>query len=307
MKRIISVFIVLLMFLNGMSAQEECDTPIAVLIAEHIDGMNETQQEYLRSKMEQLVVTQGISADFFYTQFFLTADVVGMQKEIVPTIPASATCQCDIVIKLVDRAGLKTMATLVVNVRGAGATEIKAVQNAMRLINPQNKKLSDFIKGAKSKVLDYYNQHTGQIVLQAHRLAGLEKYEEAFNLLASVPECCKHYNEVTREITTIYPKARDEIGENYLKKARRIWTVEQTSAAAEEACYWLSLIDPKSPAYSKGETLYAEIKSRVQVEVQHQMKVYDDSVDLMKEQINAAKEIGMAYGRGQKTEINVIK
>lgn len=307
MKRIISVFIVLLMFLNGMSAQEECDTPIAVLIAEHIDGMNETQQEYLRSKMEQLVVTQGISADFFYTQFFLTADVVGMQKEIVPTIPVSATCQCDIVIKLVDRVGLKTMATLVVNVRGVGATEIKAVQNAMRLINPQNKKLSDFIKGAKSKVLDYYNQHTVQIVLQAHRLAGLEKYEEAFNLLASVPECCKHYNEVTREITTIYPKARDKIGENYLKKARRIWTVEQTSAAAGEACYWLSLIDPKSSAYSKGETLYAEIKSRVQVEVQHQMKVYDDGVDLMKEQINAAKEIGMAYGRGQQTEINVIK
>ena len=77
-----------------------------------------------------------------------------------------------------------------------------------------------------------------------------------------------------------------------MKKARRIWTANQTGAAAGEACYWLSLIDPKSSAYSKAESLYAEIKGRVQVEVQHEMKVYDDNVDLVKEQINAAKEIG---------------
>ncbi|WP_417008396.1 hypothetical protein [Bacteroides congonensis] len=307
MKKIIGVFMVLLMFSSGISAQEECDTPIAVLMAESIDGVNEMQQEYLRSKMEQLVVSQGISSDFFYTQFFLTADVVGIQKEVVPTIPASATYQCDIILKLVDRAGMKTMATLVVNVRGAGATETKAMQNAIRLINPQNKKLLDFIKGAKGKVLAYYNQHTAQIVSQAHRLGGLEKYEEAFNLLASVPECCNRYDEVTREIIAIYPKAQDRIGENYLKKARRIWTADQTGAAAGEACYWLSLIDPKSSAYSKAESLYTEIKGRVQVEVQHEMKVYDDNVDLVKEQINAAKEIGMAYGKGQQTEINVIK
>ena len=139
------------MSFNGISAQEECDTPIAVLMAERIDGMNEVQQEYLRSKMEQLVASQGISSDFFYTQFFLTADVVGMQNEAVPTIPASATCQCDIILKLVDRVGMKIMATQVVNVRGVGATEAKAIRNAIRLINPQNKKLLDFIKGAKVK------------------------------------------------------------------------------------------------------------------------------------------------------------
>ncbi len=71
MKKIIGVFIVLLMSFNGISAQEECDTPIAVLMAERIDGMNEVQQEYLRSKMEQLVASQGISSDFFILSSFL--------------------------------------------------------------------------------------------------------------------------------------------------------------------------------------------------------------------------------------------
>lgn len=55
MKKIIGVFIVLLMSFNGISAQEECDTPIAVLMAERIDGMNEVQQEYLRSSMKRLL------------------------------------------------------------------------------------------------------------------------------------------------------------------------------------------------------------------------------------------------------------
>lgn len=306
MKRFISILIVLLIFLKGMSAQE-CDTPITVAMPEHIEGLNEMQKNYLCSKMEQLVVSQGVSADFSYTQFVLTADVAGVQKEIVPTVPTSVTCQYDVIIKLVDRAGMKTMAVRTMNVRGAGNTEAKAMQNALKLINPQNKNLVDFIKGAKSKVLVYYNDHATQIVSQAHRLADLEKYEEAFNLLASVPECCNKYNEVTREIIAIYPKARDKVGEKFLKEARRIWTVDQTGASAEEACYWLSLIDPKSSAYAAGERLYAEIKDRVKVEVQHEMKVYDDKIDLIKQQINAAKEIGMAYGKGQQTEINVIK
>lgn len=306
MKRFISILIISLMFSKGMSAQE-CDTPITVSMPQHIEGLNTAQIDYLRSKLEQLVVSQGITSDFSYTQFVLTADVAGMQMEIVPTIPTSATCQYDVIIKLVDRVGMKTMATQTVNVRGAGNSESKAMQNALRIINPQNKNLINFIKGAKSKVLVYYNEHAAQIVTKAHRLANLEKYEEAFNLLASVPECCNKYNEVTREIIAIYPKARDKVGEKFLKEARRIWTADQTGAAAEEACYWLSLIDPKSSAYAAGERLYAEIKDRVKVEVQHEMKVYADKVDLIKEQINAAKEIGMAYGKGQQTEINVIK
>lgn len=306
MKRFISILIVSLIFFEGMSAQE-CDTPITVAMPEHIEGLNEMQKNYLCSKLEQLVVSQGVSSDFSYTQFVLTADVAGVQKEVVPTVPTSVTCQYDVIIKLVDRAGMKTMAVRTMNVRGAGNTEAKAMQNALKLINPQNKNLVDFIKGAKSKVLVYYNEHATQIVSQAHRLANLEKYEEAFNLLASVPECCNKYNEVTREIIAIYPKARDKVGEKFLKEARRIWTVDQTGASAEEACYWLSLIDPKSSAYAGGERLYAEIKDRVKVEVLHKMKVYDDKVDLIKEQINAAKEIGMAYGKGQQTEINVIK
>lgn len=306
MKRFISILIISLIFCKGMSAQE-CDTPITVSMPQHIEGLNAAQIDYLRSKLEQLVVSQGITSDFSYTQFVLTADVAGMQKETVPTIPTSATCQYDVIIKLVDRVGMKTMATQTVNVRGAGNSESKAMQNALRIINPQNKNLINFIKGAKSKVLVYYNEHAAQIVTKAHRLANLEKYEEAFNLLASVPECCNKYNEVTREIIAIYPKARDKVGEKFLKEARRIWTADQTGAAAEEACYWLSLIDPKSSAYAAGERLYAEIKDRVKVEVQHEMKVYDDKVDLIKEQINAAKEIGMAYGKGQQTEINVVK
>lgn len=306
MKRFISILIISLMFSKGMSAQE-CDTPITVSMPQRIEGLNEAQKSYLCTKLEQLVVSQGVTADFSYTQFVLTADVAGMQKDVVPTMPASVTCQYDVIIKLIDRAGAKTIGAQTINVRGAGHTEMKAIQNSLRIINPQNKNLIDFIKGAKSKVLTYYNEHVTQIVSQAHRLANLDKYEEAFNLLASVPECCNKYNEVTQEIISIYPKARDKVGEKFLKEARRIWTVDQTGAAAEEACYWLSLIDPKSSAYAAGERLYAEINDRVKVEVQHEMKVYDDNVDLIKEQINAAKEIGMAYGKGQQTEINVIK
>ena len=71
MKKIIGVFIVLLMSFNGISAQEECDTPIAVLMAERIDGMNEVQQEYCVLKWNSWLLPKEFHPISFILSSFL--------------------------------------------------------------------------------------------------------------------------------------------------------------------------------------------------------------------------------------------
>lgn len=300
--------IVLVSLLIGMQlSAQECDMPIAVTIPQHLEGLSDTQRDYLYNKIEQMVVSQGVSADFYSTQFILNATVAGIQKETLSTTPVSVACQGEVILRLLDRNGMKVITSKNLNIRGAGSDETKALQNALKLINPQNKNLTDFVSKAKTKVLAYYDQQVMKIISQSRKLSSLGQYEEAFNLLAAVPECCSEYTKVTSEMVAMYPKALNKIGENYLKQARMIWTANQSREAAEEVCYWLSLIDPRSSAYPAGERLYAEVKGRVKEEIRYDMKKYDDQIDLVKEQIRAVREIGKAYGRAQGTSINIIR
>lgn len=308
MKR--NLFLYALLFVMTLTVKAQgCDMPIAAVLPENIEGLTPPQQDFLMSRLVQLIATDGETSNLEYTQFMLTANVYNIQKENLPTMPITVSCQCEVMLRLVDVYGMKSIATKSILIKGAGSNEAKAMQNALKLIKSQNKQLLEFITSAKNEVLQYYNSHLDEIIAKTKKLAAMDQYEEAFHLLSSVPECCNRYESVTSHILSIYPKAINKVGEKYLREARKAWTVNQTREAAEEACYYLSLIDPKSSAYPAGERLYGEIKDRVKEEVKYDLKKYEDKVDLVKQQINAAKEIGIAYGKGQqpKTAINMIK
>lgn len=308
MKR--NLFLYALLCVMTLTAKAQgCDMPIAAVLPENIEGLTPPQQDFLMSRLVQLIATDGETSNLEYTQFMLTANVYNIQKENLPTMPITVSCQCEVMLRLVDIYGMKSIATKSILIKGAGSNETKAMQNALKLIKSQNKPLLEFITSAKNEVLQYYNSHIDEMIAKTKKLAAMDQYEEAFHLLSSVPECCNRYESVTSHILSIYPKAINKVGEKYLREARKVWTVNQTREAAEEACYYLSLIDPQSSAYPAGERLYGEIKDRVKEEVKYDMKKYEDKVDMVKQQINAAKEIGIAYGKGQqpKTAINMIK
>lgn len=309
MKRNLFLCSMLLFIVSFTIKAQECDVPIAAALPGNIKGLTPEQQDFLMSRLVQLIATGGETSDLNYTQFMLTANVYNIETEHLPTMPATVSCQCEVMLRFIDIYGMKSIATKSIQIKGAGKNESLAMQNALKLIKSQNKSLLEFITSAKKEVLQYYNTHVDEIIAKTAKLAAMDQYEEAFSILSSVPQCCNRYESITRQIVSIYPKAINKLGEKYLKLARKAWTVNQTREAAEEACYYLSLIDPASSVYPASEKLYNEIKSRVREEVKYDMKKYDDRVDIVKQRIDAAKEIGIAYGKGQQpqTAINMIR
>lgn len=87
----------------------------------------------------------------------------------------------------------------------------------------------------------------------------------------------------------------------FLCPRRTAWAGHQNSYGADNAGIYLSQILPDAKCYPEAQKLYQEIKSKVLDDWKFEMQVYRDGVDLEKARINAWKEVGVAYGKGQKS------
>lgn len=84
-----------------------------------------------------------------------------------------------------------------------------------------------------------------------------------------------------------------------LAAARQAWAAEQNTIGAQKAGEYLAQIQPDAACYDEAMGVYQEIKGKVLDDWKFEMKKYQDSVDVEKERINAMREVGVAYGRGQ--------
>ena len=91
----------------------------------------------------------------------------------------------------------------------------------------------------------------------------------------------------------------DQVCVENLAAAKAAWAAEQNSTGAAEAGKYLSEIYPDAKCYGDAEELYKEIKGKVLDDWKFEMKKYNDQVALESQRINAAREIGVAYGNHQ--------
>ena len=74
---------------------------------------------------------------------------------------------------------------------------------------------------------------------------------------------------------------------------------------APQAGVYLAAIEPDAKCYSEAVALYNEIKTNVGEDWKFEFKYYDER-SLERERINAYKEVGVAFGKGQQPSTTVI-
>jgi hypothetical protein len=101
----------------------------------------------------------------------------------------------------------------------------------------------------------------------------------------------------------IYQLQIDRQCKSDLLNAKTSWSNNQNATGAAEAMESLNRIDPNSVCYKEAlqlnDAIAARIKELENREWAFKMKIQQDQVDLDKLRINAAKEIGVAYGKNQ--------
>ena len=288
------------LFIFQTGKAQDCDIPLMVVITDQVEELTPGADSFIENKMRQIAVDNGLAASADFTQFAITPKIHLIDKEILPGPPRNFVLNTEVTLYIADFWGEKVFASTTLNVKGVGSNETKAYTDAIKKINPRNKNIQDFVSNAKAKIIEYYDANYPAIIKKAQSMAGMKNYNEAMFHLMSIPACSKGYDEALKASATVYQQYVDQMCEQNLNKAKMAWAAQQNSYGAEEAGAYLAYIYPDAKCYGEASKLYKEIKGKVLDDWKFVLKMYDDAVSLEKQRINAWKEVGVAYGKGQK-------
>lgn len=310
MKKIILLLVAALAVGNADVCAASCEIPMMVVVNDDTTPLPQEAVSYLQSKLQQIITQNGVATDSDYAQFMIVAKVTPLSKDIVPGPPAVVSECLQINFYIADYFGEKVLATATIELQATGTNEARAFVSALRSINPRNKELLSFVEAGKTKIISYYDNNYQHMIAQAQSLASRKQFEEAIFRLTLVPVCSNGYAPSMAACADIFNSYVDFTGERLLAQARAVWAAQQNAEGAAQAGALLSQIYPEAKCYSEAMALHAEIKARIRENWDFEMKQYNDAVSLESQRINAMREVGVVFGKGQQpttTHLNWIR
>jgi hypothetical protein len=277
---------------------------LASFVPQQIDKMPEAARSMLANKLSQIVTQGGMSGSANNQRFILTANITVMSKDITPTAPPMQAFTLDISLYIGDGIEGTKFASFSTTVKGVGENETKAYISALKTLKTNDPRYQAFIESGKSKIVEYYNSKCDLIIKDAQTLGSQSQYDEAIYKLSSVPEVCKGcYDKCMDAVVPIYKSQIDKACKVSLAEATNSWNTNQDASGALEASEYLAQIDPNASCFKEAQAFSNKVAKRIfeneKKEWSFKMKEYQDDLDVRKQTINAARDIGVAYGKGQ--------
>ena len=308
MKKIILVILVFFTFLN-LKAQNKLGKTddigriaITSYIPDQVEGISEITAQSLENKLDQIVTNGGLGATD--SRFIITPSISVLNKEITATTPSMYVLSLNVTFYIGDGIEGTKFSSYSITTKGVGNTETKAYLAAFKNIKVNDPGFNTFIEKGKTKIIEYYNSKCDFLIKQAQTIASQDKYEEAIFNLVQIPDVCKDcYTKAMDAVAPIYKAKIDKQCKILLTKAKSTWASGQNLDAAAQIGDLLSQIDPNASCYPESQKLVLEVGKRVleldKREWNFKLKEQQDDVDIRKATIQAARDIGVAYGNNQ--------
>lgn len=306
MKKILSI-LSCLMFVVSLYAQY-ADAPISgnipiTVVGSAQQNVPEGTNTFIENKLQQIISQNGLGSADYYGRFVITASFMPVTKDIVPGPPKQFAENFDITFYIVDNIDQKIFSSTTVSARAVDRSEEKVLNKAIQSINVKSPQMTSFVNEGREKIVNYYISQADRIIATAQSLARQRNYEAAFYELSAIPQACgAAYDKAIATGNVIFQEYVDYMCDVNLAKARSAWMAEQNSYGAYEAGEYLSQILPDAKCYGNAEALYREIKAKVLDDWKFEMKKYNDQVSLEQARIDAWRQVGVAYGRNQKSD-----
>lgn len=306
MKKIFSIFVAALMSATMMAAETQY-LPISVYAADDTESFPQGAKAMMENKLTQLLTRNGIAGLDYMGQFILTITTTPLDKDIIPGPPAKIAEKMEMNLYIVDAYAKTIFSSTSLTVKGLGETENKCYLNAISRMPIQSPQMAQFIEEGKNKIIEYYDHEGEAIIKKAMYLAQQKNYEEGLFWVSLIPQQSKHYDAALAAGLDIYQQYIDNQCNINLAAARTAWAAEQNSKGAYAAGEYLANILPDAKCYGEAMELYKEIKGKVLDDWKFEMKKYQDGVDLEKLRIDAARQVGVAYGNHQPSQTTSIE
>lgn len=287
---------------------EDCDLHIQVVTpdAEMCAG-DETIGNLLTTRLTRVLTADGVTGDDYYGQFYITGRFDDLYKDTQPGPPMQTVVHTSLTLMVADIFGNKVFDSETFDLRGVGTSPQRAYINALNQLTPRNKALENFIIRARNKVIGYFDQNYQQLLSKASAAASTHDYEQALYYSSLIPQCCVGYSQAEKAMLNYYQQYIDYEGTMLLNKARAEFSMCPNADGARQAYEYLNRINPYSSVYNSARSFAAEIEKQTKAEYAFEVhQKYEDEQALMLKKIDAARQIGVAYGSGQKSQTTNI-
>lgn len=290
-------------------------------LAENLNFNAEVNRQ-LMNKINRLLTDNGL-AGIKNGRFILTANVDVLSEDIVTTTATFYQYELQVNFYVGDGIEGNLFASASQKIKGLGETKADAYIKALKNIKPGNTAFKTMIEQGKQRILEYYNAKCDFIIKEAKSYAARQEYDEAIFRFMSVPEVCADcYAKCMEEAQTVFQAKIDKEGEALYARAAALWSSSQNAEGGMQAGLILAEINPSSRVYEKGAALLSAISERVREldereynrlkeledrEWNLKVKEQRDAVELQKANIQAMRDIGVAYGNNQQPVTYNIK
>ncbi|MFK7811457.1 MAG: hypothetical protein AB8B59_03120 [Maribacter sp.] len=290
------IFIALITFCN---AQDNNSITLGAHIPEQAEKIPNGAKRLLINKLGKIITDNGISDNVKNSRFILVPNVSVLSKDITPTAPPKIALKLEVTLYVGDGVGGNLFESESIMAKGVGTNELKAYTNAISNIRTTNPKIEQLIAESKKEILSYYEEHCSEIGATANSLEAQGKTGEALFTITNIPVSTNCFKKNDQKIKTLYGKAINEDCKRKLNQASSIWAANQSLNAANEAGFLLASIDPRSNCFDDVKKLYEKIAVRVKDISDRGWEYQLKGLELEKDTIDAAREIGVAYGNNQ--------
>lgn len=284
------------------TAQDTDKIDVSAYVAPN-SGVPQASAKVLEGKLNNIITAAGFGATV-NQRFILTSRVNILTEDVTPTTPPMYAYTLSFDLYLGDGETGTLFTSTQVEAKGVGPTKDKAYLQALKALNPRDPGMKQFLADGKQKIVDYYLKNGPSIIQHAQMLAKNQNFDEAIYELSTIPAACGAlYEQANGLMQKIYTEQITQQGNADLAEARAIWSAGMDRDAADKAGAILARINPQSPAYASAQALSKEISARVKAIDQREwnltLQKQKDETAVRKAQLQATRDVAMAYAKNQ--------
>lgn len=291
-----------------LHAGADCELDVQLIAPDPSESdAPEQVNSMLMTQLEQALHAAGLSAGDDYGQFYMSGRFTDAYKELLPGPPKQWVVTTHLTLYVADLGSSKSFASKTFELRGVGTSEQRAYMNALRQLSRQTGGLRAFVKDAESRTVAYFDRNYKAYLAKAQTAAAKGDYKQALYYSTIIPYCSVGWDEAEKATLTYFKKDIDQDGATLLMEARGLFAASPNAQGAAQAYVVLGRINPGSASYPAAMKFAEEMNRQTKAEYNFEVhEKYKDNLAKDKAMIQAAKEIGVAYGRGQKAQTTNI-
>lgn len=280
-------------------------------------GLNENLSNTLKQRLLQMATINGLGASS--GEFLLTANIIPMEKEVIPTAPPQVKVNLEVSVYAIGVAEQIIIDEYSFEVGAMGDNENNAMGKAFRKINPRKPEIKSFMASVREKIEKYYIDRTPVLIAKAQQLADREEYDKALSVLATIPESVGEYLTVTEMMRSVHQQMIDKYALRSIQEAKNNMILKKYPEALDCLLY----VDPMSSHTKEAKEMISQIQNNIEardnaayaarIKEQEQkmemaQRAYDDEQVLKRMQLeasyNAAEQVNKSESESLKSQVS---